>query len=82
MKDARNKLAEVVDAALQLGPQVVTRRGVETVVVLSYRDYVRVASVIGEPRLSFERFLQAIPGVSAGVVAIERIPIAPRDADL
>jgi antitoxin Phd len=82
LQDAKNKLSEVVDAAARRGPQVVTRRGVETAVVLSYPDYVRVAAVFETPRVSFESFLQAIPRVPTGDDDIERIPIVPRDVDL
>ena len=39
LQEAKNRLGEVIDAALTEGPQVITRRGVETAVVLSYTDY-------------------------------------------
>ncbi len=39
LQEAKNKFSEVVDEALREGPQVITRRGVETAVVLSYTDY-------------------------------------------
>ena len=39
LQDAKNKFSEVVDEATRHGPQVVTRRGVETAVVLSYEEY-------------------------------------------
>ena len=39
LQDAKNKFSELVDEALAHGPQVVTRHGVETVVVVSYKDY-------------------------------------------
>lgn len=39
LQEAKNKLSEVVEAALSDGPQVITRRGAETAVVLSYADY-------------------------------------------
>jgi prevent-host-death family protein len=38
-QEAKNKLSEVVEEALVHGPQVITRRGVEAVVVLSYPEY-------------------------------------------
>ncbi len=81
LQDAKNKLSEVVDAAKR-GPQVVTRRGVETAVVLSYEDYARVAGLIHAPRVPFESFLQAIPRVDSGESDIERIPLQLRDIDL
>jgi antitoxin Phd len=39
LQEAKNRFSEVVEEALQHGPQVVTRRGVETVIVLSYAEY-------------------------------------------
>ncbi len=42
LQEAKNKLSEVVDEALSEGPQVITRRGVETAIVLSYDDYRRL----------------------------------------
>ncbi len=39
LQEAKNRLSEVVDKALHQGPQVITRRGAETAVVLSMDDY-------------------------------------------
>lgn len=39
LQEAKNKFSEVIKAALQHGPQVITRRGVNTAVLLSYDDY-------------------------------------------
>jgi len=39
LQEAKNKFSEVVDDALKKGPQVVTRRGKEAVVILSSTDY-------------------------------------------
>jgi len=39
LQEAKNKLSELVDEALTEGPQVITKRGVETAIVLSYADY-------------------------------------------
>ncbi len=39
LQEAKNKFSEVVEAALTHGPQVITRRGAETAIVLSYADY-------------------------------------------
>lgn len=39
LQEAKNRLSEVVDAALEQGPQVITRRGEKTAIVLSYADY-------------------------------------------
>jgi antitoxin Phd len=39
LQEAKNRFSEVVEEALSDGPQVITRRGVETAVLLSYTDY-------------------------------------------
>jgi antitoxin Phd len=39
LQEAKNKFSEVVEEALSDGPQVITKRGVEAVIVLSYREY-------------------------------------------
>ena len=42
LQEAKSKLSELVDEALSNGPQLITRRGVETAVVLSYAEYRRL----------------------------------------
>ena len=39
IQEAKNKFSEVVDEAIKHGPQIITKRGVETVIVLSYTEY-------------------------------------------
>lgn len=39
IQDAKNKLSEVIQRALSQGPQVITRHGEKTVVVVSYAEY-------------------------------------------
>jgi prevent-host-death family protein len=43
LQEAKNKFSEVVEEALKHGPQVITRRGVETAIVLSYTEYRKLA---------------------------------------
>lgn len=43
LQDAKNRLSEVVDEAVRSGPQVITRRGVEAVVVVSVADWARLS---------------------------------------
>jgi antitoxin Phd len=38
-QEAKSKFSEVVEHAVQDGPQIITRRGVETAIVLSLQDY-------------------------------------------
>jgi len=44
LQEAKNKFSEVVEEALSQGPQVVTRRGVEAVIILSYAEYRKLLS--------------------------------------
>ncbi len=44
LQDAKNKFSEVVDKAFKSGPQFITRRGIETVVVISVHEYKRLTS--------------------------------------
>jgi prevent-host-death family protein len=81
LQDAKNKLSEVIGAAAG-GPQIVTRRGVKTAVVLSYQDYVRVASVVEGERESFEQFLLGIPKDAGAEKSPSRIRLTLRDVDL
>lgn len=39
LQESRDTLSEVVDAALANGPQVISRRGQATAIVLAYADY-------------------------------------------
>lgn len=39
IQDAKNKLSEVINRAVTQGPQVITKHGEKTVVVVSYSEY-------------------------------------------
>ncbi|AFY58843.1 prevent-host-death family protein [Rivularia sp. PCC 7116] len=39
LQEAKNKFSEVVDKAINEGAQVITRRGVEVAIVVSYTEY-------------------------------------------
>jgi prevent-host-death family protein len=43
LQDAKNRFSEVVDKAVRSGPQIITRRGQETAVVLSFEDWSKLA---------------------------------------
>ena len=42
MQEAKNKLSEVVETSLTKGPQIISRRGKSTAVVISFADYTRL----------------------------------------
>ena len=54
LQEAKNKFSEVVEEALKHGPQVITKRGVETAIVLSYAEY-RKLQLAQQPLSSFFR---------------------------
>jgi len=39
LQEAKNRLSEVVNEAIKHGPQIITKRGIETVIVLPYDQY-------------------------------------------
>jgi prevent-host-death family protein len=57
LQDAKNKLSEVVERALRDGPQLITRRGEKTVIVISYEEYLRMK----KSQLKLSEFFRASP---------------------
>lgn len=47
LQEAKNRLSAVVEEALQHGPQIITRRGREAVVVLSVKEYKKMTQSEG-----------------------------------
>jgi prevent-host-death family protein len=50
LQEAKNKFSEVVQEAISHGPQLITKRGVEAVIVISYTEYRRMFAM--QERLS------------------------------
>lgn len=50
MQEAKSKFGEVIEEALKQGPQVITKHGRETAIVLSWEDYRRMT--ISQKKLS------------------------------
>lgn len=57
LQEAKNKLSQVIDDALFTGPQIITRRGTKTAVILSFDEYQQL--VASEKKLS--TFFQESP---------------------
>lgn len=57
LQDAKNRFSEVVELALHRGPQWVTRRGEEAVVVVSVSDYRKIR----QPQNSLTEFFRKSP---------------------
>ena len=47
LQEAKNKLSRVVDNAVNSGPQIITRRGVEVAIVISYAEYQKMVASQG-----------------------------------
>ena len=47
LQEAKNKFSRVVDNAVNSGPQIITRRGVEVAIVISYAEYQRIIAFRG-----------------------------------
>lgn len=61
LQDAKNRLSEVVDEATRNGPQMITRRGTETAVVVSTKDWARLTRQ-GQPLVELLRSAPRVPG--------------------
>ncbi|MGH7278973.1 MAG: type II toxin-antitoxin system Phd/YefM family antitoxin [Candidatus Rokuibacteriota bacterium] len=59
LQEAKQKFSQLVQRAVDDGPQVVTRRGEEVVVVLSAKQFRRLA----RRRPDFRQFLLSAPGL-------------------
>jgi prevent-host-death family protein len=55
LQDAKNKFSELVEEALAHGPQTVTKRGQEAVVVMSIQDYKRLSQSRGSVLAVFRK---------------------------
>jgi antitoxin Phd len=47
LQEAKNKFSRVVDDAVNSGPQIITKRGVEVAIVISYAEYQRMIASRG-----------------------------------
>ncbi len=50
LQEAKSKFSQLVAEAVQAGPQVITRRGVDTAVLISFADYQKM--VVQQEKLS------------------------------
>ena len=77
LQDAKNRFSEVVERAKKRGPQVVTKRGEEAVVVVSAEDYRRLT----KPKRSLIEFFRKSP-LADVQLDLERIREQPREVEL
>ncbi len=76
LQDAKNKFSEVVNAADAGEPQIVTKRGVPTAVVLSIKEFSEYQKIMAAKRPSLTDHLLNMP-VDDG--EFERLDVEPRD---
>ena len=57
LQEAKNKLSQVAEEAITYGPQVITKRGEDAVVVISKAEYDRIT----RPQTSLVDFLRGSP---------------------
>lgn len=76
LQEAKQKFSQLVQRALDEGPQAVTRHGETVIVVVSADEFRRLAG--GKP--DFTQFLLSGPDLS--VLELERAADHPRDIDL
>ncbi len=76
VQTAKQRFSELVERAVNEGPQIVTKHGREAVVVLDIREYRRL---LGVP-MDFKEFLMSMPPIDD--LEIERSKDVGRDIDL
>lgn len=77
LQEAKNRLSEVVNEAVERGPQIITRNGVETAVVLSLADFRK----LHRRDQSLVDFLSDSP-LNGADLDLERSRDLPREVDL
>lgn len=70
VQEAKQKFSALVQRAIDDGPQVVTRRGEEVVVVLSAREYRRLRGGVPD----FKEFLLSGPDLSELEIGRDSMP--------
>jgi prevent-host-death family protein len=76
VQTAKQRFSELVERAVNEGPQIVTKHGREAVVVLDVREYRRLRGV----PMTFKEFLMSGPDFS--ILDLERQQDLPREVDL
>jgi prevent-host-death family protein len=61
VQQAKNKFSQLVDDAMQDGPQIITRHGVEVAVIISYSEYRKIAALQKNMGKSLTQFFRESP---------------------
>ena len=78
VQTAKQRFSELVERAVKEGPQIVTKHGRETVVVLDIDEYRRLTGTASNG-MTFKEFLMSAPDLS--VLDLERQKDLPREID-
>lgn len=70
LQDAKNKLSEVISRALKQGPQLITKHGKKTAVILSYTEYEKLRKSQGK----LSEFFQNSPLVGIDLTRDTSLP--------
>lgn len=80
LQDAKNKFSEVVNAADAGEPQIVTKRGVPTAVVLSIKEFDKYKKILALKLPTFADHLLSMPDSGSSLDdEFERLDVKPRD---
>lgn len=82
LQDAKAKFSAVVDEAMKRGPQRVTRRGEDVVVVLSIKTFQELSRRRGEGDGGLVKFFRDSPLVALPPDAFKRDPDVGREVSL
>lgn len=77
LQEAKNKFSKLVEKAQHEGPQIVTKHGKESVVILSIEEYKKFI----KPKSNFFQFIQASP-LSRTLINIDRDKSSGRNIEL
>lgn len=72
IQEAKNKLSEVIEEAIESGPQILTRRGEEVAVVLSLSEYLKLK----KEQISLSEFFRRSPLADIDLER-DRSPVRP-----
>ena len=80
LQDAKNRLSELVDRAAQDGPQIITRHGKEVAIVVSVRQFRKLAAPA--PKGDLVDFIHRSPLARVDDMEISRAVDYGRELDL
>jgi len=77
LQDAKSKFSQLVDKAMHNKPQIVTKRGQNAVVIISFDDYKEMTT----PNMSLVDFFRSSPLIGADL-DLSRSTELPREVEL